>query len=143
MCWTFLAVWISICWCRRFRRGGTGARSRTGNSCAVTTRKRDLWFVAAIPESSRAADVQGAKDALKPEEVWQAMREHNVHPKDRDKRRTKAFVRHGEWFFIPRPELRVAEDRVLCSTRPIRRGQRGKPHVCQFLHRIGGHWWLV
>src|SRR5690242_16400462 len=29
------------------------------------------WFVAAIPEKAPARDVQGAKDALKPPEVWE------------------------------------------------------------------------
>lgn len=94
------------------------------------------WFVAAVPERSRASNVQGAKDALKPQEVWDAIREHGVSMKDRDNRRTDAFVRQGEWFFIPRPRLVIRKELVL-RNEPIRRGA-GKPHMCQFLYRIGG-----
>ncbi len=94
------------------------------------------WFVAAVPEAARARSVQDAKDALKPAAVWEAIRERGVRAKDRDRRRTAAFVRQGEWFFIPRPELRVDEKLVL-KNEPIRRGN-GKPHRCQFLYRTGG-----
>ena len=94
------------------------------------------WFVAAVPERSRASNVQSAKDALKPQEVWDAIREHGVAMKDRDHRRTVGFIRQGEWFFIPRPRLKIDPSHVL-TREPIRRGA-GKPHVCQFLYRIGG-----
>jgi hypothetical protein len=94
------------------------------------------WFVAAIPEDAHATSVQAAKDALKPEAVWDAIREYGVRPQDRDKRRTEAFVRQGEWFFIPRPKLLVHASRVL-EGEPIRRGA-SKPHVCQYLYRTGG-----
>ena len=94
------------------------------------------WFVAAIPESMHADSVQDAKDALKPQAVWDSLREHRVPMEHRDRRRTPAFVRQGEWFFIPRPTLKVVERRVL-KREPIRRGA-GKPHICQFLYRVGG-----
>ena len=94
------------------------------------------WFVAAIPEAADATDVQAARDALKPKAVWDAMREFDVPMEDRDRRRTAAFIRQGEWFFIPRRHLDVHPYRVL-HNEPIRRGA-GKPHLCQFLYRIGG-----
>ena len=94
------------------------------------------WFVAAVPETARARNVQDAKDALKPPAVWDAMRERGVRRKDRDRRRTAAFVRQGEWFFIPRPTFKADESLVL-KDEPIRRGG-GKPHRCQFLFRMGG-----
>jgi hypothetical protein len=94
------------------------------------------WFVAAIPESANACNVQEAKDALKPSEVWEAMRQYGVRPHERDLRRTAAFVRQGEWFFIPRPSLVVKPGEVL-KNEPIRRG-RGKPHICKYLFRTGG-----
>src|SRR5262245_44245647 len=34
------------------------------------------WFVAAVPESANAKDVQSAKDALKPAVVWESIRRH-------------------------------------------------------------------
>jgi hypothetical protein len=91
------------------------------------------WFVAAIPEKADAWDVQAAKDALKPDAVWEAMREYQVPPEHRDRRRTAAFIRQGEWFFIPRPMLRLQGGPVL-KNEPIQRGA-GKPHRCQFLYR--------
>jgi hypothetical protein len=94
------------------------------------------WFVAAVPERARAETVQEAKDALKPAEVWEAMRAYGVPPEQRDQRRTAAFVRQGEWFFIPRPSLEV-KARDILRNEPIQRGG-GKPHVCQFLYRYSG-----
>jgi hypothetical protein len=94
------------------------------------------WFVAAIPENTGAYDVQGAKDALKPPEVWDAMARFHVPMSQRDQRRTRAFIRQGEWFFIPTPDLKVNQRDVL-HDEPIQRGG-GKPHVCQFLHRVAG-----
>jgi hypothetical protein len=94
------------------------------------------WFVAAVPESAHAASVQSAKDALKPQAVWASIRRHGVSMKDRDRRRTDAFVRQGEWFFIPNPRLNVKENLIL-RDEPIRRGS-GKPHRCQFVYRNGG-----
>jgi hypothetical protein len=94
------------------------------------------WFVAAVPERVHARDVQSAKDGLKPEAVWTAMRRFGVRMRDRNKRRTDGFVRQGEWFFLPRPWLKPNETFVL-KNEPIRRGA-GKPHMCQFLYREGG-----
>src|SRR5215831_14024904 len=36
------------------------------------------WFVAAIPESAHARDVRSAKDALKPQEVWDSIHRHKL-----------------------------------------------------------------
>jgi hypothetical protein len=95
------------------------------------------WFVAAIPEPAGARTVQEAKDALKPPEVWDSIREHALPPERRDGRRTEAFVRQGEWFFLPRPDV-VVDPKDVLEHEPIRRGA-GKPHSCRYLHRTGGH----
>jgi hypothetical protein len=94
------------------------------------------WFVAAIPESDRALAVQEAKDALKPQAVWDAMRERGVPMQERDRRATDAFIRQGEWFFLPRPGMEVPP-RDVHRQEPIRRGA-GRAHLCQFLYREGG-----
>jgi hypothetical protein len=94
------------------------------------------WFVAAIPESDRVMTVQGAKDALKPQAVWDAMRDADVPMHERDGRVTDAFIRQGEWFFLPRPEMEVSEH-VALRHEPIQRGA-GRPHICQFLYREDG-----
>jgi hypothetical protein len=80
--------------------------------------------------------VQQAKDALKPEAVWESIRAHRLSPREYNLRWTKAFVRQGEWFFIPRADVDL-EDQPILRNEPIRRG-RGKPHMCQFLVRFGG-----
>jgi len=51
-------------------------------------------------------------------------------------RKNDAFVRQGEWFFLPRPDLRVDRKLVL-KREPIQRGA-GKPHWCWWLYREGG-----
>jgi hypothetical protein len=94
------------------------------------------WFVAAIPESATVRNVQDAKDALKPAAVWDAIGAHRLPMHQRDRRWTKAFVRQGEWFFIPRPDVRL-EGKPVLRNEPISRGG-GKPHICQFLCRFGG-----
>lgn len=93
------------------------------------------WFVAAIPESARGVSgVQAAKAALQPPLVRQAI--ERVRPKDAFGRRTPAYVRQGEWFFVPAPEVEPPVTLVLFDE-PLSRG-RGKPHVMQFAYRRGG-----
>jgi len=73
---------------------------------------------------------------VRPGEVWSSIRRHGVAMKHRDRRRTDAFLRQGEWFFLPRPWLTV-DDWLVLKDEPMRRGA-GKPHRCEFLYRIGG-----
>ena len=93
------------------------------------------WFVAAIPESARGVTgVASAKDALQPEEVREAVA--RVRPRDRFRRRNVAYVRQGEWFFLPRWTLAVDEQDVL-RNEPLSRG-RGNDHVLELAFRRGG-----
>jgi hypothetical protein len=94
------------------------------------------WFVAAVPESARGVTgVTRAKLALQPEAVQSRLAD--VRPKDRLRRRNAAFVRQGEWFFVPTalwPEPLAAH---VLHDEPLTRG-RGKAHVVQFAFRRGG-----
>jgi hypothetical protein len=94
------------------------------------------WFVAAVPESARGVTgVQTAMAALQPEAVHDRL--VGVRPKDRLRRRNAAFVRQGEWFFVPTalwPEPLAAH---VLRDEPLSRG-RGKAHVMQFAFRRGG-----
>lgn len=92
------------------------------------------WFVASVP--GNATSVRQAKEALKPRIVRALQERLQVRPKNRNRRRNEAFVRQGEWFFIPQPRLRVEKGSVLCNE-PINR-TGGKPHLCEFLVRTGG-----
>jgi hypothetical protein len=94
------------------------------------------WFVAAVPETHEVRSVGEAKDALKPEEVWDEIRAHDL-PRDQwNLRWTSAFVRQGEWFFLPRPGMQVNYAEIL-RNEPISRGS-GQPHWCEAVFRIGG-----
>jgi hypothetical protein len=111
-------------------------RNEPANSKFLCGHDERAWFVAAVPETARAKNVQDAKDALKPAEVWESIRAHKVPRSRLDRRRNEAFLRQGEWFFLPRPWLTV-DEKLVIKNEPIRRGA-GKPHLCQFMFRQGG-----
>ena len=93
------------------------------------------YFVAAIPEDVRGVNgVNAAKAALQPETVQRAV--GRKRPKDRFRRRNSAYVRQGEWFFVPEPSLQVDEGNVLRSE-PLSRGA-GRAHIMELAHRSGG-----
>ena len=94
------------------------------------------WFVCAVPGAS-VSNVVSAMEALQPSEVRAAVGRKVKRTKNRLRRRNEAFVRQGEWFFVPAPELFVNPKLVL-KNEPISRGRGGKPHMCQFLYRTGG-----
>ena len=93
------------------------------------------WFVAAVPETALGVTgVTTAKLALQPADVRTAL--DRTRPKDPFSRRNAAFVRQGEWFFVPAPRLGV-DDAITLRNEPLTRG-RGKAHVLQFAWRTGG-----
>jgi hypothetical protein len=93
------------------------------------------WFVAAVPESERGVSgIAQAMVALQPESVRAAVAQKK--PKDPFDRKNTAFLRQGEWFFVPTPGLDVDPSTVL-RDEPITRG-RGNPHLVELLHRRGG-----
>jgi len=93
------------------------------------------WFVAAVPESvSGVGSVEAAKIALQPDLVREKIA--RVRPKDRFARRNVAYVRQGEWFFLPQWTLEVDEQDVL-HNEPLTRGH-GKAHILELAYRRGG-----
>ena len=96
------------------------------------------WFVAAVPEKAgELTGVTTAMEALKPPEVLEAQRRQGVKGKDRQRRKNAAYVRQGEWFFLPAPRLHVDKKPVLLNE-PLSRGEGSKPHWAEFLYRKGG-----
>jgi len=92
------------------------------------------WFVCGVDRTAR--NIDHARDLLKPfgREVEI---QSGVRHRDRFKRRTKAFVRQGEWFFLPRPGLNP--DPALVRRRePLRRTFSNKPHWVDELYREPG-----
>ena len=94
------------------------------------------WFVAAIPENRSVSTVQTAMEALKPARIQRRQANLGVPTKLRQRRRNPAFVRQGEWFFVPVESVKVPEWLIL-RDEPLRRGG-GKPHRVEFLYRTGG-----
>ena len=95
------------------------------------------WFVAGIPENAPVGTVRQAKEALKPTEVQTAQASKRLNAKARGRRKNAAYVRQGEWFFLPVAGMVVDEARVL-RNEPLRRGIGGKPHLAEFCYRTGG-----
>lgn len=96
------------------------------------------WFVAGIPERViGVSNVFAAMEALKPPEVLEAQRRQCVKGKDRQRRKNAAYVRQGEWFFLPSPLLHV-EKKLVLFNEPLSRGVGSKPHLCEYLFRTGG-----
>src|SRR5262245_13104635 len=86
------------------------------------------WFVAGVPERRGAVNsVLGAMESLKPEEVLQAQRRQGIKGKELRRRKNAAYVRQGEWFFLPMPKLHVDKTEVLYNE-PLSRGNGSKPH---------------
>jgi hypothetical protein len=95
------------------------------------------WFVAGIPEAAPVGTVRQAKEALKPAEVQTAQARQGLKGKARSRRKNAAYVRQGEWFFLPVADLAVDEKLVL-RDEPLARGNGGKPHWAEFCYRTGG-----
>jgi hypothetical protein len=94
------------------------------------------WFVAAIPEAAPGVTgVATAKAALQPDLVRAAV--GRTRPKDPFRRRNRAYLRQGEWFFVPAPALRVP-DAFALRDEPLMRGRGSKPHMMELAYRRGG-----
>jgi hypothetical protein len=95
------------------------------------------WFVAAVPEGRSASTVATAMEALKPRVVQRELTLRRVKPRKRNRRRNEAFVRQGEWFFLPLPLGTRVNQSLILRNEPLRRGA-GKPHMVDELVRDGG-----
>lgn len=95
------------------------------------------WFVAAIPEAAPVGTVRQAKEALKPAEVQFAQGRERISGRARGRRKNAAYIRQGEWFFLPETGSAVDEKAIL-RDEPLTRGNGGKPHWADFCYRTGG-----
>jgi len=95
------------------------------------------WFVAAIPEDEPVSTVAGAQTALKPAEVRLREQALGLRRKHGFRRRNAAFVRQGEWFFVPAEKVGADPLRVL-RYEPLSRGNGSKPHWAELCYRSGG-----
>lgn len=95
------------------------------------------WFAAAVPNRNGVSGVRTAIEALRPDEVRGEVLRRGVHPAEYASRKTAAYKRQGEWFFIPREEFKVPQHLVR-RNEPLVRNDRGKPHWAEFEFRTGG-----
>jgi hypothetical protein len=112
------------------------SRQNTGKHKFLCGHDERHWFVAAVPERAAVSTVKTAFEALKPAAVQHELNRKRVRRKNRNRRRNDAFLRQGEWFFVPAGEQQFPEMLIL-RNEPLRRGA-GKPHVCEQLVRVGG-----
>lgn len=94
------------------------------------------WFIARVPNDQPVSTVLEAKESLKPQLVRDAQQLVCLANKSKNRRHNKVFVRQGEWFFIPAPQVNPPAWWVLHDESLIR--GRGKPHRAEHLVRIGG-----
>jgi hypothetical protein len=91
------------------------------------------WFVAAVP-GRHITSVDTAREALIPPQVKRELERLRVPRSAWFERRNAAFVRQGEWFFVP---TRLSLSPTL-RHEPLVRGTGAKPHILEFAHRKGG-----
>jgi hypothetical protein len=90
------------------------------------------WFAAGIKDA--VSTIRDAKRSLMPEEILEQVR--GLPPGKIDNRRNPAFMRQGEWFFVP--SNRRIDEMLILKNEPLQRAAGSKPHLCQELYREGG-----
>lgn len=95
------------------------------------------WFVAAVPNRGAVTGVVTAMEALKPFMARVEQNRRYVPYADRVRRKTAAYIRQGEWFFIPLPWWQRIDPKWALHNEPLRRGN-GKPHIAEECVREGG-----
>jgi hypothetical protein len=94
------------------------------------------WFTCAVPGQS-VSSVKTAMDALKPQAVLNSSEYQSLSRRERLRRRNAAFIRQGEWFFTPMPNL-IVPDRLILRREPLSRGGGSKAHWLEEAYRTGG-----
>ena len=69
--------------------------------------------------------------------VVAAQARKGLRVKARNRRKNEAFVRQGEWFFLPEAGFLI-DEKLILTNEPLRRGNGGKPHWVEFCYRTGG-----
>jgi hypothetical protein len=112
------------------------ARREEGKQKFLCGHDERHWFVCAVPGQS-VSTVVNAMGALQPAIVRNLVHRRVKRAKDRLRRKNKAFVRQGEWFFTPVPSL-IVNPKLVLMNEPLSRGGGSKSHMCQFLYRGDG-----
>ena len=94
------------------------------------------WFVAAVPEGARGVARRRHGQGGAPARRGPRARPASGAAEDRIRRTNAAFVRQGEWFFVPAPWIDASAMAVL-RDEPLSRGG-GNAHVLAYAFRRGG-----
>jgi hypothetical protein len=120
------------------------ARRPSGKEKFLCGHDERHWFVCAVPGTG-ITNVKNAMEALQPAfvraQIFKTIKRH----KNRFTRRNEAFVRQGEWFFVPFPELDFKIDFLnqIHKNEPLSRGFGSKAHICQEVFRSQGETVMV
>jgi hypothetical protein len=87
--------------------------------------------------NSNARNVVDAIIRLAPAGLHNVIRGRKKAHKHVFDRITARFVRQGEWFFVPEPDL-VVDEALVIHNEPLQRNAQSKPHRCQDMYRSGG-----
>lgn len=120
------------------------ARRDSGKEKFLCGHDERHWFVCAVP-GRNITNVVNAMEALQPTSVRTQISKTIKRHKNRLTRRNEAFVRQGEWFFVPFPELDFETGfvRHVHKNEPISRGRGSKAHVCREVFRSRGETVMV
>jgi hypothetical protein len=93
------------------------------------------WFVAGVSPSTKS--IFDAMEDLKPKEVLSFQDVVGIETSEKGKRKTKAYLRQGEWFFVPQDLSFKPNPLLVIKDEPLRR-TGGKPHMAELCYRTGG-----
>ncbi|GAB4461077.1 MAG: hypothetical protein OHK0029_25860 [Armatimonadaceae bacterium] len=94
------------------------------------------WFIA-TPRGN-VSNVAQAMESLKPIGLVTRQRRVGVRRKHWNRRKNAAFLRQGEWFFLPEPNYQPPAQVAILHNEPLQRGFGSKPHTIEYLVRDGG-----
>jgi len=142
---TYTGIDISEAYIRAaWRRYGSRARFVVGSVTETNFGPRHSFDIVMafgllhhLDDASAERALSRAKEALKPAEVLNAQAGKGIKAKAGNRRKNAAYVRQGEWFFIPAGGMAVDEKLVLANE-PLSRGAGSKPHWAEFCYRMGG-----
>ena len=93
------------------------------------------FFAASVGRA--VTKVRDAKEHLMPTRIKDHVLKVDLRKKDKFKRRNEAFLRQGEWFFVPRKNMTVDKKYIL-HNEPLIRDRQSKPHIMSECYRVGG-----
>lgn len=116
----------------------TRVHNKTGGEPVIKSKflcghdERD-WFIAAIRRSDPVSSVRTAMESLKPAPVRVEQQKQRLAARNLNRRKNKAFLRQGEFFFVPKTDVQVDPQLVL-KKEPLEPYRR-KPHTAEYLYR--------